>query len=65
MPLPPSEGLALVAYTHDVHNVDGSKEGNVYFECNRMLRLRSAQVRRAVSTPRVRLGRLWRAANVV
>ena len=51
VPLPPSEGLALVAYTHDVHNVDGSKHGNVYFECNRMLRLRSAQVRRVVSLP--------------
>ena len=43
--LPPNEGLALVAYTHDVNNADGSKEGNVYFECNRMLRLRSAQAR--------------------
>ncbi len=48
MQLPADEGLALVAYTHDVNNVDGSKEGNVYFECNRMLRLRSAQVHRVV-----------------
>jgi hypothetical protein len=46
--LPPSEGLALVAYTHDVNNVDGSKEGNVYFECNRMLRLRSMEQRAAM-----------------
>ena len=60
MQLPPNEGLALVAWTHDLQNGDGSKEGNVYFECNRMLRLRSAQVHRVVviaaapeSTPRV------------
>ncbi len=46
--LPADEGLALVAWTHDVNNVDGSKEGNVYFECNRMLRLRSAQERAAM-----------------
>ena len=43
--LPADEALALVAYTHDVNNVDGSKEGNVYFECNRMLRLRSIEQR--------------------
>ena len=48
MQLPPNEGLALVAYTHDVNNVDGSKEGNVYFECNRMLRLRSMEQRAAM-----------------
>ena len=46
--LPPNEGLALVAYTHDVNNADGSKEGNVYFECNRMLRLRSIEQRAAM-----------------
>jgi hypothetical protein len=46
--LPPNEGLALVAYTHDVNNVDGSKEGNVYFECNRMLRQRSMEQRAAM-----------------
>jgi hypothetical protein len=46
--LPPDEGLALVAYTHNVNNVDGSKEGNVYFECNRMLRLRSVEQRAAM-----------------
>ena len=46
--LPPNEGLALVAYTHDVNNADGSKEGNVYFECNRMLRLRSMEQRAAM-----------------
>ena len=48
MQLPPNEGLALVAYTHDVNNADGSKEGNVYFECNRMLRLRSMEQRAAM-----------------
>ena len=46
--LPANEALALVAYTHDVNNVDGSKEGNVYFECNRMLRLRSVHERAAM-----------------
>jgi hypothetical protein len=40
-----SEAFALVAYTHDLNKPDGSKEGNVYFECNRMLRLRSLEDR--------------------
>jgi hypothetical protein len=39
------EAFALVAYTHDLNKIDGSKEGNVYFECNRMLRLRSLEDR--------------------
>ena len=42
------EALALVAYTHDLNKMDGSKEGNVYFECNRMLRLRSMEQRAAM-----------------
>ena len=46
--LPRDEGLSLVAYTHDVNNADGSKEGNVYFECNRMLRQRSMEQRAAM-----------------
>ena len=49
--LPADETLALVAYTHEV-NVDGSKEGNVYFECNRMLRLRSLE-------PRAKMMKTW------
>mmetsp|Transcript_127930 Transcript_127930/g.239289 ORF Transcript_127930/g.239289 Transcript_127930/m.239289 type:complete len:726 (+) Transcript_127930:124-2301(+) len=37
---------AIVAYTHDLNNQDGSPDGNVYYELNRALRQRGQDARK-------------------
>ena len=39
---------AIVAYSHDLHQPGGTKEGNLYFEMNRSLRERSAAGRQTL-----------------
>jgi hypothetical protein len=39
---------AIVAYSHDLHQPGGTKEGNLYFEMNRSLRVRTAAGRQTL-----------------